>query len=251
MVTWLGDWLRDIIAVIMLAVFMELLLPNKAMQRYARLVIGLLILLTILSPILRLLQGDFSARLGDSVRQWEMGSGTQEIKMPTLQDIQKDAENLSKQRDNQAAALTQQTLEKAMAKAVGERTKAKVQQVDVELKWAVEGSRRTPYLNKVTVTLAAAEAAQSGKGDAGGDANRGGQVDEVQPVDVTVKVDAGAAEGSSGAGGASGGDTNVDADAEEAWVKVSPALGDKVRSVLADGWGVSPEIVLVRQPAAG
>ncbi|WP_042162701.1 stage III sporulation protein AF [Paenibacillus gorillae] len=80
MVTWLGDWLRDIIAVIMLAVFMELLLPNKAMQRYARLVIGLLILLTILSPILRLLQGDFSARLSDSVRQWEAGSGTQDIK---------------------------------------------------------------------------------------------------------------------------------------------------------------------------
>ncbi|MGO4372914.1 hypothetical protein AB4Z21_19555 [Paenibacillus sp. MCAF20] len=30
MVAWLSDWLRDIIAVILIAVFVELLLPNKA-----------------------------------------------------------------------------------------------------------------------------------------------------------------------------------------------------------------------------
>ncbi|GGG56757.1 stage III sporulation protein AF [Paenibacillus radicis (ex Gao et al. 2016)] len=245
MVTWLGDWLRDIIAVIMLAVFMELLLPNKAMQRYARLVIGLLILLTILSPVLRLLQGDFSSRLSDSVRQWEMGSGTQDIKMPTLQDIQKDAENLSKRRDSQAAALTQQTLEKAMANAVSERTKAKVEQVDVELKWVAEGSRRTPYLSKVTVTMAAVEASQPGKGDAAQDTKPDVQVDEVKPVDVSIKVDTGSVES-----GATGKSSAGDELAEDAWMKVSPALGDKVRSVLADGWGVNPEIVLVRQPAA-
>ena len=69
MVAWLSDWLRDIIAVILLAGLVELLLPSKAMQRYARLVVGLFILLTILSPILSLIQGDISSKLNEGMEQ--------------------------------------------------------------------------------------------------------------------------------------------------------------------------------------
>ena len=70
MIAWLSDWLRDIIAVILLAVFVELLLPNQAMQRYARLVVGLFILLTILSPILKLIQSDIGAKLDEGMEKW-------------------------------------------------------------------------------------------------------------------------------------------------------------------------------------
>ncbi|GGH25178.1 stage III sporulation protein AF [Paenibacillus segetis] len=52
--TWISEWLKEIIFVVLIAVFIELLLPNKSMERYVKFVVSLLILLTILSPIIRL-----------------------------------------------------------------------------------------------------------------------------------------------------------------------------------------------------
>lgn len=53
----LGEWLKDIIIIVLFAVFIDLLLPNRAMERYVKFVISLLILLTLLSPIMRILSG--------------------------------------------------------------------------------------------------------------------------------------------------------------------------------------------------
>lgn len=55
--TWLGDWLRELILVVLMAAFVEMLLPGKSMERYARLVLSLLVLLTMLSPVVSLLKG--------------------------------------------------------------------------------------------------------------------------------------------------------------------------------------------------
>lgn len=52
MALFLSDWLKKLILLVLLAAITDLLLPNSNMQRYARLAIGLLIILTLLSPIL-------------------------------------------------------------------------------------------------------------------------------------------------------------------------------------------------------
>lgn len=39
---WLSDWLKSIIMVILLATFVDILLPNQTMQRYVKTVISLL-----------------------------------------------------------------------------------------------------------------------------------------------------------------------------------------------------------------
>ena len=52
--TLLSQWLKEIIFIILFAVFIELLLPNRSMERYVKFVISLLILLTLLSPIMKL-----------------------------------------------------------------------------------------------------------------------------------------------------------------------------------------------------
>lgn len=52
--TLLSQWLKEIIIIILFAVFIELLLPNRSMERYVKFVISLLILLTLLSPIMKL-----------------------------------------------------------------------------------------------------------------------------------------------------------------------------------------------------
>jgi stage III sporulation protein AF len=53
---WMASWLQQLILMILLATFAEMLLPKNTLQRYVKSVLGLFILLTMLSPIFTLLQ---------------------------------------------------------------------------------------------------------------------------------------------------------------------------------------------------
>lgn len=59
MVAAVSIWIKDIILVVLFATFMELLLPNSSMQRFIRVIIGLFIMLTILNPVLDIVQNRF------------------------------------------------------------------------------------------------------------------------------------------------------------------------------------------------
>ncbi|WP_253905591.1 stage III sporulation protein AF [Bacillus sp. THAF10] len=54
----LTEWITSIILFILLATVVEMLLPNSAMQKYTKLVIGLLLIVVVLSPILKLFSTD-------------------------------------------------------------------------------------------------------------------------------------------------------------------------------------------------
>ncbi|MBF0709216.1 stage III sporulation protein AF [Alkalihalobacillus hwajinpoensis] len=56
-------WITNIIVLILLATVLELLLPNSNMQRYVKMVIGLMLMAVILSPILTIFTKDFDAML--------------------------------------------------------------------------------------------------------------------------------------------------------------------------------------------
>lgn len=60
----LGEWFQNIILAVLLATFLEMILPNSSMERYVRLVLSLMVLMAILSPLLAL----FSGHWGDE--QW-------------------------------------------------------------------------------------------------------------------------------------------------------------------------------------
>lgn len=247
MITWLSEWLKDIIAVIMLAVLVELILPNKSMQRYARLVIGLLILLTILSPILRLLQGDFNTRLNNGIQLWEDSASKYEVKMPTLDDITKKAAQLSEKRNKEAAALTKHSLESAMKQELVDRTNAPIDKVEVVLRWVNNGQELTPYVDGVTVSFASSEQVSNSASSA-----QNQDVQEVEPVAVGIEIDQIEVQPAAEEGGfdpADGSKETAAGTASEAWARVEPAVDAQIRSVLADGWGVKQEVVIVRQPA--
>lgn len=53
--SFLGEWLKEIIFIVLIAVFIDLLLPNRSMERYVKFVVSLIILLTLLSPVMKLL----------------------------------------------------------------------------------------------------------------------------------------------------------------------------------------------------
>lgn len=57
MLAAVGEWLKNIVLVVLFASFLDLLLPSSGMQRFVRVILGLLILLAVLSPVIDLLQG--------------------------------------------------------------------------------------------------------------------------------------------------------------------------------------------------
>lgn len=56
MIETLGGLVSSIAIIVILAVFIEMLLPNNGMAKYLRLIIGLFIIITILTPIMALLE---------------------------------------------------------------------------------------------------------------------------------------------------------------------------------------------------
>ncbi len=59
MVAWLSQWLQNIILIVLLATFADLLLPSSTLQKYSKMVLGLLVIVAILSPILELFTKDY------------------------------------------------------------------------------------------------------------------------------------------------------------------------------------------------
>ncbi|CAM3800305.1 stage III sporulation protein AF [Mesobacillus zeae] len=60
---FLKEWVANIIFFILLATVLDMLLPNSAMQKYVKIVTGLLLIAIILSPVLKIFSGDFDKML--------------------------------------------------------------------------------------------------------------------------------------------------------------------------------------------
>ncbi|QOR65430.1 stage III sporulation protein AF [Cytobacillus suaedae] len=56
---FLANWITNIILFILLATIVEMLLPNSSMQKYVKMVVGLLLIVIILTPLFQLLTQDF------------------------------------------------------------------------------------------------------------------------------------------------------------------------------------------------
>ncbi|SDW33394.1 stage III sporulation protein AF [Paenibacillus sp. CF384] len=231
MMNWLAVWLQQIIAVVLLAGFIDLLLPNKAMQRYVRLVAGLIILLTILTPIIRLLQGDFNAKLDAQVENWVHNTKSEQFHMPTLEDIQQNAKDLQRKQQSAATALTEQKLEAAMKTELAENAGLHAAAVDVKLELNQDG--QSAQIAGVTVTLLPPEEQAAANAEQSDDAKA---VDEVEAVEVTVKPES-----------TSEGDRQSALDDSDTVEKEAPgAVTDAVKDVLRLGWGVAPRLIDVK-----
>lgn len=235
MIGWLSDWLRDIIAVILLAMLVELLLPNKAMQRYARLVVGLFILLTILSPILKLLQTNISDRLDAGMEMWDERSMTRDIKMPSLEEIQQRAEDIQTQRNEEAAKLTAKSLEQSMRDGIIEETGMNVESVDVELILPEGGSKdKPPEIGSVAVTLAPREVPTKTAN------NEPDNIEAVAPVQVEVNIENSEVSGN-----------GQEDQPESGFKQISKSEANAIYGVLAKGWGVRAGQTVIRERTEG
>ncbi|WP_262361334.1 stage III sporulation protein AF [Gracilibacillus timonensis] len=75
---FLTSWILQIIIYMLLAMVVHLLLPNSQLKQYARLVIGLLLILVILQPLLALLDIDIPT-MSDEMMQITEGSVDEQL----------------------------------------------------------------------------------------------------------------------------------------------------------------------------
>jgi len=260
LLAWLSDWLKQLLAVVLLASVVELLLPGNSFHRYMRLVLGLLILLAMLSPVMALVRGDPSRLLDRSIRSWEASSRNAAPGMPTLEDIERDARKLQEARQREAALLAARNLEFSMEEELRREAGIDGARVKVELAWdASEGAS----FRSVSVTLAAASAgggagggtAKSGGGWGGGYGGSAGRksegdsggaaagsveaIEAIEPIDVMIDWPDEQARGI-GAGGYGRDRVSVEAD---------PAIAAKIRAIVQQRWGVEPARIAVSMAA--
>ena len=243
MLNWLSSWLQQIIAVVLLAGLIDLLLPNKAMQRYVRLVAGLIILLTIMSPIIRLLQGDFNAKLDQDVEGWFQGVKDKDIRMPTLEDIQKDADVMKKNQQTSALTLTEKKLSEEMRQKIEQRTGREVEAVALQLQVVTTGVTEGALIKSVAVTMSALPVSSlSASKSPSQTTSSDSQTDEVSPVkdveSIAVAVEVEPSKASSEDNREAGGYTSLPANSQ---------LAEAIKQVLQDQWSVEPGIVSIRE----
>ncbi|QZT32648.1 stage III sporulation protein AF [Caldalkalibacillus thermarum TA2.A1] len=94
MIAYLGELIKQIVLIILIATFLDLLLPNSQMRRYIKLVVGLLIIMTILSPVLELLTFDHERMLREMEALFEKGQESEfdiDHKRKEIEQLQQEA----------------------------------------------------------------------------------------------------------------------------------------------------------------
>ncbi|WP_018751514.1 stage III sporulation protein AF [Paenibacillus sanguinis] len=129
---WLAEWLREIISIVLIAVFIELLLPNRAMERYVRFVVSLLVLLTLLSPIIKLFSADAAQQLKVAFSQGMDGLDDQQLGEST-EAILKQGEKLKQKREEEALVWAGEEAARQMKDQIERETGRFVDRVTVKL----------------------------------------------------------------------------------------------------------------------
>ena len=91
--SFLSSWISNIIIFILLATVIDMLLPSSSLQKYTKMVIGLLLIAIIITPILSLFQTNFNQILASATVQFNSNDEKQlenltESKKKEIQAVQ-------------------------------------------------------------------------------------------------------------------------------------------------------------------
>lgn len=95
MIESITTWVKGIVFVVLFASFLELLLPNNSMQRFVRVIMGLFILLSILQPIIGLIDSRWTDDLQPAL-------ATRSVIQPNDTDILKATNHVIDRREQLA-----------------------------------------------------------------------------------------------------------------------------------------------------
>ena len=185
MITWLSAWLKEIILAVMLAAFVDMLLPSSSFQRYVKTVLSLFILLVILQPIANLLHTgrdtapDLLAAAANAGKQPGPAGG-----MKSLQSILREAENWRTDDRKNTERLLAAQIESELAHALPEETPVRVHEVDLDMTYDNNG---TPQIQKMRVVLDSIdEKKDSAQAESSGVTRSG--IRPVEPVHIEVRL---------------------------------------------------------------
>ncbi len=166
---WISDWIRQIILILFIATFIDLLLPSSSLDRYVKLVMGLIIIMAILQPILKLVLSE---------DRWTKftASFPSTVAMPTiasLEEIQAKGKQLSQMEQTEIKQQFQTSMVNWSKKQVSRKFHVEVVSAEVTVGFE---ERQTPVIKHITViaTKQANEAAPQ-------------PIEPVQEVDVGVE----------------------------------------------------------------
>jgi len=181
MADWFSGWLKQIVLIVMLAAFADLLLPNNAMQRYVKTVMALIILLTLLDPLFSLVRHDWNVSgLLASAEKWATeGPAGSKADGNRLPSIMRDGEKLRQTNLAQAERLSEQRLAEEIRENVERVFGVKLEDVKVRLALDREDN---PRIEHVTVTVASdAEPVRD-------DRNGAQPVKPIEPVRIDIRI---------------------------------------------------------------
>jgi stage III sporulation protein AF len=162
---FLTEWVTNIIIFVLLATVIDMLLPNSSLQKYTKIVTGLLLIAIILTPVLKLISKDFEAAFA-SIPIFE-------------QKEEKNMENLIEMKKKEIQASQRAYILETMAVPLKEGTKEElmdqfgleIANIDVELD---ETNTNFPdNLQKVIVQLRQVE-------------EDGNAVEAIKPVEINT-----------------------------------------------------------------
>ena len=169
--TWLTLWLKKIILLVLLAAFLDLILPNTTLQRYVKMVMGLILLLTIISPVFSLFslsQEDLAFRL-DRYQQ--------ELNKPASAEWKRITDKLLGQQNQQMTAYVQSQVASSVKASVKEQYGVTVDDVTINVN---QQNPEQPILERIELVVS----------DANKEEQKGQSTIEpikpVQPVEITI-----------------------------------------------------------------
>ncbi|WP_433946343.1 stage III sporulation protein AF [Paenibacillus sp. SN-8-1] len=197
--TWIGNWLKEIIFVVLLAGFIDLLLPNRSFERYVKLVVSLLILLTLMSPLVKLIGGDPARELQTALNQAANKLDPDLDNSSTNQIVQQGLA-LRKKQEDQSLKWAGQEVAKEMEQQIESRTGIQVERVEVTLAVDRQASLQAdeqqpaekPVIKQVEVFLA--ENQQPGSGASSSPEKKASPISvpaikQIDKVDIRVQED--------------------------------------------------------------
>lgn len=176
MIEALSLWLQKIILVVLIATFLDMLLPNSGMQRYVRLVMGLFILLTIISPILEIVQKDLTAdKIAMRIMRLNTGATQNE-----WEQMKQYSERLMQQNDQDAQEFVQTQLQNLIQAKVEEDYGVRVSMVKVNLDKEKNKEQEYPVISSVQLVLD--KDIQATRPEDGGNL----KIQPIEPVTISV-----------------------------------------------------------------
>ncbi|MDN4091552.1 stage III sporulation protein AF [Brevibacillus agri] len=215
--TWLTLWLKKIILLVLLAAFLDLILPNTTLQRYVKMVMGLILLLTIISPVFSLFslsQDDLALRL-DRYQQ--------ELNKPASVEWKKMTDKLLGQQNEQMTAYVQAQVAAAVKAKIKADYGVEVADVAVVIEQKQQGE---PTLSRMELVI--------GEADSAPDQNGLQQVQPIKPITPIAPVEV------------TIGEAQEPKQEVEVAAREDNPLMSRMASDLAAQWGLSKEQVIIK-----